>query len=64
MSCEFCTDPDGFACFPVYGVGPHKCFWKIPQAVIGESIPLPREEWPENYAEDPDHPGMGTYWCP
>jgi hypothetical protein len=64
MSCEFCTDPDGLPCFPSYGVAPHTCFYKIPGATIGQSIVLPREEWPDNFKEDPDEPGHGTYWCP
>jgi hypothetical protein len=63
MSCQYCTDPDGSPCYPMYGVGPHTCFYKIPGAKIGQSVPLPKEEWPENYQEDPDDPGMGTYWC-
>ena len=64
MSCEYCTDPDGVPCFPLYGVGPHTCFYKIPGAVIGQSQPLPRSEWPDNYIEDPECPGNGTWWCP
>lgn len=63
MTCQFCTDLDGNPCFPVYGVGPHVCFWKIPGAVMGESQPLPKDQWPDGYAEDPACPGMGTYWC-
>ncbi|WP_229510776.1 MULTISPECIES: hypothetical protein [unclassified Massilia] len=64
MSCEHCTDPDGQPCMPSYGVAPHECFYKIPGAKIGESRLLPREQWPDNFAEDPDSPGLGTYWCP
>lgn len=64
MACEYCTDTDGQPCFPIYGVGPHTCFYKIPRATIGQSQPLPREQWPDNYMEDPDCPGCGTYWCP
>lgn len=64
MSCELCTDPDGYPCFPIYGVGPHRCFWQIPGSVIGESQPLPKEEWPDNYQEDKDNPGCGVWWCP
>lgn len=64
MSCELCTDPNGVPCFPDYGPAPHTCFYKIPGAVIGQSVVLPREQWPDNFREDPDFPGMGTYWCP
>lgn len=62
MACEYCTDPDGQPCFPIFGVGPHKCFWKIPGAVIGQSEPIQKEQWPDNYQET--EPGMGIYWCP
>lgn len=24
MPCDLCTDPDGVACFPLYGIGPGK----------------------------------------
>jgi hypothetical protein len=64
MSCEHCTDPGGLPCFPSYGVAPHVCFYKIPGAVMGQSQVLPRDEWPDNFQEDADSPGMGTYWCP
>jgi len=64
MPCKSCTDPNGEACYPAYGVGPHKCYWKIPGAVLGQSQPLPKDEWPENYQEDSECPGMGIWWCP
>ena len=64
MACKHCTDPDGLPCFPQYGVGPHTCFYKYPGATLGQSQPLPREQWPENYMEDPDCPGHGVWWCP
>jgi hypothetical protein len=63
MPCKNCTDPDGNPCFPSYGVAPHECFYKIPGAVIGQSALLPRDQWPDNFEEDPDCPGQGTYWC-
>ena len=58
MSCEHCTEPDGFACFPVYGIGPHTHNEKR------QTVQLPPDQWPENYQEDPDCPGMGVWWCP
>lgn len=64
MSCEHCTDPDGLPCFPQYGLAPHKhkpigtaSGWMV-------TVQSPREEWPENFMEDPDEPGTGIYWCP
>lgn len=64
MSCEHCTDLDGSPCMPSYGVAPHTCFYKIPGATIGQSVLLPREEWPENFVEDPECPGQGMWYCP
>jgi hypothetical protein len=34
--------------------------------MITGTKPLPREQWPENFQEDPDpnYSGMGTWWCP
>lgn len=58
MTCYLCTDPDGFACTPIYGPGPHRHDDSM------KTIPLPKDEWPSNYQEDPDAPGFGTYWCP
>ena len=63
MPCDHCTDPDGSACFPVYGPAPHKCFYLIGKP-MGQSEPLPRDQWPEGFTEDPDCLGLGTYWCP
>lgn len=66
MACEHCTDPDGECCFPVYGVGPHRHqgLTGEPGSWIGSTVMLPKEEWPENYQEDADCPGMGVWWCP
>jgi hypothetical protein len=61
--CDMCRDPDGVPCFPEYGVGPHTCFYKIPGAVVGQSQPLPKDQWPDNYMESPPGSGMGIYWC-
>ncbi|MDD0837857.1 hypothetical protein PSQ40_04665 [Curvibacter sp. HBC61] len=64
MTCPACQDPDtGEALVPYYGVGPHVCFYKIPGATIGQSRPLPRDQWPANYREDPESPGHGLWWC-
>ena len=64
MSCEYCTDPDGVPCFPVYGVGPHTHAGRDGNPLLGATIPLPRDEWPENYRESADEPGHGLWWCP
>lgn len=64
MSCDMCLDPDGIPCFPIYGPAPHTCFYKIPGAVMGQSVTLPRDQWPDNFIEDPECPGLGIYSCP
>lgn len=61
MSCEYCTDPDGAPCFPIYGVGPHR---HQGDSWIGSTVMLDKSEWPDNYREDPDCPGCGVYWRP
>lgn len=57
MACKYCTDPDGVSCFPVYGVGPHIHTSGVTK-IIG------KEDWPTNFKEDPDCPGLGVWWCP
>ena len=66
MACEHCVDPDGVCCFPMYGVGPHKHVGVTTESGswIGSTMELPKTDWPANYAEDPDCPGLGTWWCP
>lgn len=60
MSCIHCAEGE----YPIYGVAPHECYWKIPGAVIGESRILPKDRWPPNFTPDPDAPNCGTYECP
>lgn len=57
--CELCTDPDGAACYPHYGVGPH-----THAAGTWKSEPMPQDRWPINYREDAENPGHGVWWCP
>lgn len=57
MSCEYCTDPNGEACFPLYGVGPHA------HPPEGGTVMLPDSAW-VGYTPDPASPGEGVYWCP
>jgi hypothetical protein len=49
MSCDYCTDPDGAPCFPLYGVGPHIHEGIDGNPLLGRTIPLPPDEWPDNY---------------
>lgn len=65
MTCEHCDDGSGACAFPYYGVAPHThatCDTTVP--VISTRL-LPKSEWPANFTEDPDVPGLGTYThCP
>lgn len=63
MTCPQCADTDGSSFMPSYGPAPHTCFWQIPGATLGESVPLPQEDWPPGFDPDPECPGLGTYWC-
>ena len=60
--CPACSDPDGDPCYPAYGLAPHVHTWD--GLTITDTKTLPREKWPDNFQEDPDCPGMGTWWCP
>jgi hypothetical protein len=63
VTCEYCIDPNGEDCYPQYGPAPHECFYKK-GTPIGSSTVLPKEHWPDNFIEDPDVPGLGTWYCP
>lgn len=64
-SCEHCVDPDGESIYPHYGVAPHTCFFRKPGGIeknpLGTSDVLPKSQWPENFIEDEEAPGCGTY---
>lgn len=60
MSCERCTDPDGVACFPMYGLGPHT---HKPVPMLGSTVMDAKQE-AEGFTPDPACPGMGVWWCP
>ena len=58
MPCEYCDDGDGCCVFPYYGMAPHT---HTNGLMIGSTILLPRDQWGENFREDPDVPGCGVY---
>lgn len=65
--CEDCRE----GCFPYYGLAPHthRLLTIDSDTRIGDSYATtttiePRETWPASFVEDPDCPGMGTYYCP
>lgn len=58
MTCEYCDDGEGGSVYPYYGVAPHT---HRPGPMIGSTELLPKIEWPANFSEDPEEPGLGTY---
>lgn len=56
MSCEWCTDPDGVPCFPLYGLGPHT------HDDQSKTIMTPNGQV-DGFTPNPNEPGMGTHWC-
>ena len=60
--CDHCDDGDGHSVFPYYGVAPHT---HAQGPMIGSTRLLPREQWGDNFREDPECPGQGVYLrCP
>lgn len=67
MTCVLCDDGDGKCVFPYYGVSPHihdvtgRESHGDKMALIGSTVILPKEQWGDNFREDPDVPGCGVY---
>ncbi len=63
--CVNCNDGDGVSVYPYYGVAPHECYFRkkggFDDNKVGESTLTPKEEWPDNFQEDPDVAGLGVY---
>lgn len=57
MACKLCTDPDGAACFPLYGIGPHV------HLVDGRTMLIPGAQM-AGYTPNPQDTGFGWHWCP
>ncbi len=60
MACEKCDDGEGSSIFPMYGVAPHTCYYKIQGAVIGESVEIAASLWPANFELDESDDGPGV----
>ena len=61
-ACEHCNDGDGFSVFPYYGVAPHT---HAAGPMVGSTRLLPKDQWGDNFREDPECPGQGVYLrCP
>lgn len=64
MPCEQCDDGDGGCVFPYYGVAPHThdlSGGSNPPNFIGSTRILPREQWGDNFWEDPDCSCCGVF---
>jgi len=60
--CNHCIDPDGFLCYPIYGLGPHKHDLSKTGTFIGSTVMT--EDKPNNFRESKEEPGMGLWYCP
>lgn len=63
QSCGSCDDGDGGCIYPYYGLAPHTHAGVTgdPKSFFGSTRMLPKAEYPENFSEDPEQPGMGTF---
>lgn len=61
--CDDCNDGDGNCVFPYYGLAPHSHGGKEFEgsAVVGSTELKPKSQWTENFFEDAEVPGLGTY---
>lgn len=50
--------------YPYYGVAPHTHDLSKTGSFIGSTVYVPKKNWPNNFHEDPEEPGLGTYTCP
>ena len=52
-----------FDIYPYYGIAPHSHSVDFTGCVVA-TVQKPKEEWPENFVEDDESPGCGTWYCP
>ena len=56
--CKYC---DGESIW--YGVAPHKHDMTLTGSIIGSTVILPKEQWDNNFIEDPECEGCGNWFC-
>jgi len=56
--CDHCNDGDGNCAYPHYGLAPHK---HVGKEMIGSTVINAKADWPDNFAEDCEVEGLGTY---
>ncbi len=61
--CAKCKNPDCADIYPHYGVAPHTHDLSG-GSFIGSTRTKPKDQWPENFVEDAEAEGCGTYYCP
>ena len=59
--CEKCQDESGSCVYPYYGLAPHTHNLSKTGSVIGSTEINSKDTWPENFDEDPECAGAGTY---
>jgi hypothetical protein len=51
--------------YPYYGQALHRHFIDLSaRGLAWSSCSVPRDQWPDNFVEDPESPGLGAYYCP
>ena len=61
LCCDHCNNGDGDSVYPYYGLAPHKHDMTITGSVIGSTVVDKESNWPDNFSEDPEVKGCGTY---
>lgn len=61
LCCDHCNDGNGNSVYPYYGLAPHKHDFEVTGCVIGSTIIDKESSWPDNFSEDPEAEGCGTY---
>lgn len=56
--CEYCNDGDGECIYPMYGLAPHK---HQADSMMGSTVVEDEPIWPDNFCEDHEAPGLGSY---
>ena len=49
--------------FPHYGLAPHTHDLSS-GSFIGSTRTSSKDKWPDNFVEDKEEPGLGTWYCP
>ena len=60
-----CNNEDCKEFYPHYGLAPHNHYMmEDSPEFIGTTKFLAKKDWPKNFIEDKDEPGMGIWYCP